>query len=621
MIVKMKKYTFLVFHKQYQDFLLKLKEQEVLHVSAKPEGIKENDQLRDKMQLASQVDKAIRNTQSVLDKNAQTTSCTTSGQQLMEDYYAQLAQHEKITQDINAIQRDIELMTPWGDYSIERIQQLSDKGYKLSFYSCNERKFNAEWEEKYNAVIVNKIGNILYFVIVNADEKVQIDADPIQLNTNNISKLLATKENLLEALNQQESQFKNWAIASLEGLQRYAIEIEEEIDWTKVQLNTTSTTQDKVMLLEGYCPEESQVELNHFLDKEGIYYESHDPSIHDNIPVKLKNNAFSKLYEPIMNLFSLPNYNEIDITFISAPFFMLFFGLCFGDGGYGLLVLLTTLFVKRRLSKDKKAFANLFIWLSIATMFAGLLTGSFFGIALDKVEWSWLAGVKHLFLTQNNYGDMLDGNDPMMILALVIGLIQIFTGMGLNAAKIVKQHGLKYAWSQLGWLFGLLSLAATYGLPAAGIALPSYVSYPLWGITAISAFMIFLFNNPDGYKKPVTGVLGNIGAGLYATYNTASGLLGDTLSYVRLFALGLTGAILGGVFNSLAFSLTADMNPIVGWILALLILLIGHTINFGLCFISAFVHPIRLTFVEFYKNAGFEGGGKAYAPFKNKLKK
>ncbi len=97
----------------------------------------------------------------------------------------------------------------------------------------------------------------------------------------------------------------------------------------------------------------------------------------------------------------------------------------------------------------------------------------------------------------------------------------------------------------------------------------------------------------------------------------ATGLLVDTLSYIRLFALGLTGSILGGVFNTLAIDLTADANPFVRWIFVLLILLVGHTINFALCLIGAFVHPLRLTFVEFYKNAGFEGGGKAYKPFKS----
>ena len=97
-------------------------------------------------------------------------------------------------------------------------------------------------------------------------------------------------------------------------------------------------------------------------------------------------------------------------------------------------------------------------------------------------------------------------------------------------------------------------------------------------------------------------------------------LLGDTLSYIRLFAIGRTGSTLGGVLNNLSLVLTASMPPVVNWIVMLLILLIGHGINFGLCMIGAFVHPLRLTFVEFYKNAGFEGGGGAYLPFRQRSK-
>ena len=111
----------------------------------------------------------------------------------------------------------------------------------------------------------------------------------------------------------------------------------------------------------------------------------------------------------------------------------------------------------------------------------------------------------------------------------------------------------------------------------------------------------------------------NFGSGLWDTYGMATGLLGDLLSYIRLFALGLTGGVLGGVFNALAIDLTADMSWAIRWLPMLIILLLGHGINFALCMISSLVHPMRLTFVEFFKNADFEGGGKEYSPFRVKV--
>lgn len=108
----------------------------------------------------------------------------------------------------------------------------------------------------------------------------------------------------------------------------------------------------------------------------------------------------------------------------------------------------------------------------------------------------------------------------------------------------------------------------------------------------------------------------NFGTGLWNTYGMATGLLGDLLSYIRLFALGLTGGVLGGVFNELATTMTSSMDWWIRWLPMMIILLLGHGINFALCMISSFVHPMRLTFVEFFKNAEFEGGGKAYNPFR-----
>lgn len=115
------------------------------------------------------------------------------------------------------------------------------------------------------------------------------------------------------------------------------------------------------------------------------------------------------------------------------------------------------------------------------------------------------------------------------------------------------------------------------------------------------------------------GVGLNLGSGLWATYGMSTGLLGDLLSYIRLFALGLTGGVLGSVFNSLAVDMSPQM-PVVHELVMVIILLLGHAINFGLCMISSFVHPMRLTFVEYFKNAEFDGNGKEYEPFKIKTK-
>lgn len=180
-------------------------------------------------------------------------------------------------------------------------------------------------------------------------------------------------------------------------------------------------------------------------------------------------------------MFALPQYRELDLTPFLAPFFMLFFGMCMGDGGYGLIIWLTCFIIGRKASPSVKGYLVLGQYLGIMTVIVGLLTGSFFGIALDSVEWPWLAGVKSLFLTEANYGKYLGGYNPMMIVAVAVGIIQILYGMCLNAARLTKQFGFKYAISTLGWVVAIILLGVLIGLPMLSIVIPE-LPPPLSGL-------------------------------------------------------------------------------------------------------------------------------------------
>jgi V/A-type H+-transporting ATPase subunit I len=356
--------------------------------------------------------------------------------------------------------------------------------------------------------------------------------------------------------------------------------------------------------------DEKSGEVVNYLDTNRIFYEMDDPKAEDNVPIQIKNDSYSKLFEPILRMYSLPNYHDIDPTPFFAPFFMLFFGLCMCDAGYGVLILLASLFLRKKLSGDLKGFANLGIFLGGMTIVCGGLTGSFFGIDLTKADWAFLAPMKPYFINEANF--KLFGYSPMMVISVIIGFVQVLVGMALAGAKAAKNNGWKFAVGKVSWVLALFTTVFAFGLPMCGIALPSVIGYLLYGIIGLSVLGIFFFNSPD------KNILMNFGIGLWDTYGMATGLLGDLLSYIRLFALGLTGGVLGGVFNTLAIDMSPDI-PVVHELIMVLILLLGHSINFALCMISSFVHPMRLTFVEFFKNASFDGGGKEFSPFKIKI--
>jgi V/A-type H+-transporting ATPase subunit I len=196
----------------------------------------------------------------------------------------------------------------------------------------------------------------------------------------------------------------------------------------------------------------------------------------------------------------------------------------------------------------------------------------------------------------------------MFNLSLILGAIQILFGMVLKIINISRLRGFKYAFSTIGWLLLIIGSGATYLLKELGAITAPLSGYIQNGVLIASGVFILLINNPK------RNILMNFLNGLWDVYQMVTGLVGDLLSYIRLFALGVSSAILGFVFNELAMSLKPD-NIILGPLVMIIVLLIGHGMTIFMAGLGAFVHPIRLTFVEFYKNAGFTGGGKPYVPF------
>jgi V/A-type H+-transporting ATPase subunit I len=203
------------------------------------------------------------------------------------------------------------------------------------------------------------------------------------------------------------------------------------------------------------------------------------------------------------------------------------------------------------------------------------------------------------------------GYNIQMVLALCIGVFHICLAMTVKAICYTKQSGFKANIATWGWLLLIVGglIVAILGMTV----LPEKIfKWTLIGVGVVSALAIYIFNTPG--RNPLI----NIGAGLWDTYNMATGILGDVLSYIRLYALGLAGGMLGAAFNDLALMVMG--GTIEGatwqWLPFILILLLGHVLNLAMSALGAFVHPLRLSFVEYFKNAGYEGKGTLYKPFR-----
>ena len=623
MIQEMKKLTFLVTAKEYDKFIADLRNLGIVHIEELQQGAT-SEELQERLSL----DERYKNAITALDfaAKAYTSSAAyaplaadaSRGLPLIEEVERLLAEEKSVKIAIDATESSIAQLEPFGEFRWDTLRQLEQSGYTPYFYAVNNKQYQAGWGEQYFATPINEQNKKTYFVAFsNEGTEPNIAAERLHLPEESLSFYQEKCKALNKQLADIHEQLLNINATDRASIEAGKIANENDIQLSKVHLSNEELAQGAVKLFIGWTLAENAPKVVDYLEKEHIYYELSAPSFEDNVPIKIKNDKFSSLFEPILRMYSLPNYHDIDPLPFFAPFFMLFFGLCMGDLGYGMLIVLASvilIFAKPNLA----SYGKLGALLGGMTCLCGLVTGTFFGIDLATVDWEFIKPMQPYFIN-DSMKESFFGYSPMMIISVIIGLIQVLLGMTLAGCKAVKNYGFLYGVGKFSWVVALLSAVVLFGLPLFGVVLSTAVQVLLYVLIALSAFGIFFLNNPNAYKKDTAlgkalGAGSNLGAGLWATYGMSTGLLGDLLSYIRLFALGLTGGVLGSVFNSLALDMSPDI-PVVHEIVMLLILLFGHGINFALCMISSFVHPMRLTFVEYFKNAEFEGNGKEYQPF------
>ena len=608
MIEKMQKYLFLIYHREYEGFLQSLRELGVVHIK-ETKSPKQFDNLQALLAKRKDLADLRRRVKSLRSKDAPEVSMILpqseeQGVAVRSEIEELMEKERNLANQIAAQRREIDYWSIWGDYDLDLMKKLENAGYKLHFYVVASQQFKEEWIEEYRAVKVNDFRAQAYFVTIGQSGDARPEADEVKAPTASMDEMQRKLEALQQEAEETHNRIVEFADTRLGELDGYDQFIERDFDFANALLQAEPEANDTLMVLEGWVPERVADKIAPALDGVPCYYEQVEIQENDNVPVKLKNNRYARLFEMITKMYSLPNYGELDITALFAPFFMLFFALCFGDGGYGLLLLIGATVAKTKAKEDGvKSVCSMLMWLGGTTAIVGSLMGTVFGMVMPWTGGTILGSVPDTYILNQN---------TMMYLSVVLGLIQIVFGKFIAGYKTQVQKGFKYGLATYCWailtLFGGLGLVAM--MLGEGNPMLAMASKVLLGIAAL-AFVIALF-----YNTPGKNIFLNFGSGLWATYNNASGLLGDTLSYIRLFAIGLTGGILGGVFNNLAVQVGGGLPVGLNFVVMAIILLFGHGLNFGLCMISSLVHPLRLTFVEFYKNAEFEGGGRQYTPFK-----
>ena len=609
MIQPMNKYAFLVFHKDYEAFLEKLRTLGVLHVKEQ-KNAREVDALRAILSERAHITETLRSLRPyTTEERASSPNLPQNeeaGRTLIAEIEGELHRLASLNETLTSLRSEADDVRPWGAFDVSALTRLEGAGYALSFFTIPLARFTEAFQSAHDVLPISEQSGKQYFVLLHhsADAPSLPDAEQVARPSRSVAEL----ETLLESTEEERDHLiqsltertQHW----LPELEAYDTFLENRFTFGSAQLQADRLMDERLLVLEGFVPASEAEQFEQALEQAGYCYRQveFDPE-KERVPIQLKNNSFTKSFEFVTGLFSLPNYQEIDQTYLIAPFFMLFFGMCFGDAGYGLILFCVSTYFRLKSKDADTSLLALGQWLGGGAFVVGLLMGGIFGISLP-----WASDKDYIF-----------SQDNLMMVSILIGIIQVLLGKTIGAYKKGRQLGWKHSLAGYAWVLLLIALGLIYGLPKAEIVLPSAVNYVLYGVAGLAVLVAFFYNSPG--KNPFV----NLGSGLWTTYETASGLLGDSLSYIRLFAIGLTGGILGSVFNQLALSCVpasgsgaSVVSYVVGWIAALLILLFGHGINFGIAMIGAFVHPLRLTFVEYYKNSEFEGGGKPYTPFKKK---
>ena len=587
MVTEMTKYDFILLSGNADAFLKKLQEVGLVDITR---SVKPVDEQSEKLSLRADI---YRKALSALKGVEPAEFAEKTYGDLAVNVLDTLKGKEEALSQLAQLRKDLEECRPWGSFDVNGIERLAQQGLKLHFYKA--KSIDPDWESQYALSVISEEEGYTYFVVVSDSDEFDFPLKELPAPTKDhtaIGKEIQALEDEVASSDRHLSELK----CHEEDIRKELDKLLSKLDLHLAQVAGEKAAEDYITVFEGFAPASTEEGLRALLDQEDVFYLADHAKVDDNPPIKLKNNKFVSMFEMLTDMYGRPKYDEFDPTVFISIFFMLFFAFCMGDMGYGLVLIGASLALKKMLGK----IAPLGVTLGIATTVVGFLFHTFFSV--DMLTWSWLPeAVKKCMLPSQ-----IAGYDGTMVLALLVGIVHICLAMIVKTYQSTKVKGFANSLGTWGWTLLIVGGVIVGGLALMGVMDSAVTKWVIIVLGVLSALGIFFLN--DLHRNTLL----NFGSGLWETYNTATGLLGDVLSYLRLYALGLAGAKLGEAFNAIGLQALGDGGA--GWIAFILIVVIGHTLNVAMCVLGAFVHPLRLNFLEFFKNSGYEGSGRDYHP-------
>ena len=619
MIRKMKKLSLFVFHEDKEKTLSDLASLGLVHIEiangVSSENIdnisaKKHDALRAKNIISTALADAKKAKKDVSNVKAEIVSKKAS--EVIEAVINTSQTSDKLKAEREVLRKELSIIAPFGNFSFDKVNKLKENtGYNIIFYSGAVKEYNDYDFSKVNDIftyaVKEEAGKVYFVAFKKEGSEETIPFDVINMPSKSYDEINSEIAKLDKEIEVNDTEIiKNQVYIEAINKEIDNLNIQNNFEEAKESFIASEVTEGKILYVEAYVPKDKEAEVKTFLDNKKIAYILEDPTRDDKVPVELKNNKYSGAYELITKLFQLPNYFEIDLTPMIAVFYPLFFAYCFGDSGYGLVLTIIALIGLFTVLKGSlRGIGILALTLGICTTIMGVINGgSFFGVSIPSNTQI------PIFATLSKYLIITDIKENWFLTpfntALLIGVLHICFALVVGVIDRIKTSPIGDILGAIGKLLFIPGLVLWFLGDMQKMQVIKQFSTIYYALILVGLVFLVILSNVGKKPDVLNSILG--------VYFAATGIMGDTLSYIRLFALGASGSILALVINQIGMSFKAI--PGVGMVIMVVFLVFGHIAIFALNILGALVHPLRLTFVEFYNNVGFEGGGKEYKPLK-----
>jgi V/A-type H+/Na+-transporting ATPase subunit I len=602
MKARMKKVQLILHHGEKEKFLNLLQEKGILHLEIDEQHVPDNLET-----LTAKRDKLMKAKSLVLaetEPGARANGSENDPYEISDKIHELVNEIDQNTSALETAEKSIQAYAPWGRFDGDYIDKLQESGIQVRFYTTPKKAFlSFDFAEKPIALISEQHGQVYFVAIEKGDS--DLPFEKLHLPARSMAEL-EHEIDLLKKKNVSATAKLKTYHEDIPSLDKEINLLNDQITYQHASASFKKSEENIIHHIQGWIPGKNQDDIIQFLDANKIAYILSEPRFTDDVPVILKNRKYPGIFESITKIFELPHYRELDLTPVIAVFYPIFFAYCLGDSGYGLIFVLLFGAGYFTFLKNNRVIAALGMILGLFTMVIGILkSGTILGIPITTQRDIPFFDFFSRFVIIPETGD-----SPFNAfnVALILGLVQINVGVIAAILRAWIYESFEASLSSIGKLFIIICTVVLFlgGSQEMEIFAP-YQTIARYGLGA-GILLVLFFNN---IRLPI---LERIGSGVLPLYFIFTGLLGDTLSYIRLFALGISSGILGLVINNIGHQIMG--SGIIGIIVGVIFLILGHGLNLFISGLGSFVHPLRLTFVEFYNNAGFKGGGIPFKPFK-----